>query len=189
MINKLLWIDTETSGLLPEKHGIIQIAGIVEIQGKVKEKFMLLNNCSNKEISDDALKINGYTRQQISSFPKQNETYRKLIEIFGKYVDKYDKLDKFVVAGQQVDFDVNFLLQFFKDNGDNYFFSWVESRSYLDTKYILTFLQDRGLIPKLENSKNITISKYFGRDITGAHDAAIDIELTMANYKSMCALI
>jgi DNA polymerase III subunit epsilon len=189
MIDKLLWLDIESSGLIPEKHGIIQIAGIVEIRGKVEEKFMLLNNCSNKEISDDALKINGYTRQQISSFSKQDETYRKLIEIFGKYVDKYDKLDKFIVAGQFVHFDVNFLHQFFKDNNDNYFFSWVESRSYLDTKYILTFLQDRGKMPMLENSKNITISKYFGRDITGSHDAAVDIELTMANYKSMCALI
>jgi DNA polymerase III subunit epsilon len=189
MIDKLLWIDIESSGLIPEKHGIIQIAGIIEIQGKVKEKFMLLNNCSNKEISDDALKINGYTRQQIATFPAPKETYGKLIEIFGKYVDKYDKLDKFIAAGQQVDFDINFLLQFFKDSGDNYFFSWVESRARLDTKYILTFLQDRGKIPMLENSKNITISKYFGRDVIGAHDAMVDIELTLANYKSMCALI
>lgn len=35
---KILWIDTETTGLDPDKHGIIQLAMIVDIDGQIKGK-------------------------------------------------------------------------------------------------------------------------------------------------------
>ena len=39
---KLLFLDTETTGLEPGKHGVVQIAGIIEIDGVVKEEFDFL---------------------------------------------------------------------------------------------------------------------------------------------------
>ena len=32
-MRKVLWLDIETTGLDPERHGIVQIAGIIEIDG------------------------------------------------------------------------------------------------------------------------------------------------------------
>ena len=38
-MKKLLYFDTETTGLDPVRNGIIQIAGIIVIDGEVKEEF------------------------------------------------------------------------------------------------------------------------------------------------------
>jgi uncharacterized protein YprB with RNaseH-like and TPR domain len=40
----ILFIDIESTGLDPKRNGIIQIAGIIEINGEVKEKFQIFNN-------------------------------------------------------------------------------------------------------------------------------------------------
>ena len=39
MKTKLFWYDLETTGLRYWKHGIHQIAGLIEIDGEVVEKF------------------------------------------------------------------------------------------------------------------------------------------------------
>ena len=33
---KICWIDTETTGLDPRKHDVIQLAALVEIDGKIE---------------------------------------------------------------------------------------------------------------------------------------------------------
>ena len=39
ILMKNLWIDLETTGLDVKKHGVVQIAGIVEIDGEIQESF------------------------------------------------------------------------------------------------------------------------------------------------------
>ena len=189
MFNKILWIDIESTGLLFNKHGIIQIAGIIEINGEVKEKFQIFNNPIGKTIDEGALKINGYSVERLQGFMHPRNNYEGIIKMFSKYVDKFDKSDKFIAAGHNVCFDIEFLLQFFKDNNDNYFFSWVESRAYLDTRYIANFLQHTKKLPVLENSKLETLSKHFEEDTAGLHNAMFDIEHTRAIYYKMLDLI
>ena len=36
-MSKIAWIDTETTGLNPKEHALIQLSGIIEIDGCVKE--------------------------------------------------------------------------------------------------------------------------------------------------------
>ena len=40
----ILWVDVETTGLDRHRHGIIQIAGMVEVDGEVVETFDLRMN-------------------------------------------------------------------------------------------------------------------------------------------------
>ena len=39
MMNKIIFIDTETGGVNAEKSALIQLSGIIEVDGTEKEKF------------------------------------------------------------------------------------------------------------------------------------------------------
>jgi DNA polymerase-3 subunit epsilon len=184
-MNKILWLDTETTGTDPKKHGIIQIAGIIEINGAIKESFEFLCDPMKKEIDPKALELNNFTLDEMKNFPSPSVNHKKLLKILSKYVDKYNKYDKFILAGQRIKFDFDFLYQFFLDCKDNYFFSYFQGGAFLDTLYIITFLQHQGVMPTLENRKNETIAKYFGYDVRNAHNAVEDIRMTRFNYYKM----
>ena len=109
-IMKVNHFDTETTGLDAVKNDIIQIAGIIEIDGEVMEEFHF--KCqphSYENISPQALKINGYTVEQLKTFEDPHVIHKKLVDIFSKYIDKYDREDKFYPAGQNIRFDMGFL--------------------------------------------------------------------------------
>ena len=44
MNKKILWLDTERTGLNPDKHGIRELGYIIEINGEIVEKDVLYIN-------------------------------------------------------------------------------------------------------------------------------------------------
>jgi DNA polymerase-3 subunit epsilon len=177
---KILWMDTETTGLDVEDHGIWQIAFIVDIDGKMVDKKVFLMNPADRDIAEEALKVNQMTVEQIRSFPDWLDVYPAVYSFLKKYVDPFDKSDKFIVAGQNVKFDVDFLLNFWKECGDDFLFSFIKSGAYIDTLYISTFLQWAGKL-KMSGSRNLeTLAGLLGIDFDSLdlHDALVDIELT-----------
>ena len=182
---KLLFFDLETTGLVPTRHSIHQISGCIEINGEEKEcfNFNVAPN-SNMEILDDALAISNKTREEVLSYPNMNIVYKKFIELLEKYVDKYDKNDKFFLVGyNNASFDNQFLRQWFLQNNDEYFSSWFWPNS-LDVYILATqkFINKRGEMPDF---KLKTVCKYAGIDIDESriHDAIYDIEITRKLYK------
>lgn len=170
---KILYTDTETTGLDPKKHDIIQIAGIVEIDDIIKEEFnFTCQPFSYENIDQEALKVNGISVETLKTYPAPKETYRKLITIFNKYIDRYNKKDKFIPAGHNVSFDVDFLFNFFKKNGDNYCGSYLDYHK-LDSVTMGMILKIYGK-EKFDNLKLKTIADYYKLEIA-AHDALSDI--------------
>lgn len=175
-MKKVIYFDTETSGLDPIQNDILTIGGIIEIDGEVKEEFYLeMQPFNYNTISDYALQVNGLTREQIKTFMTPQEGYRKLITIFSKYVNKYDKNDKLTPIGYNVKFDIDFLNQLFVKNGDKYFGSFVDYH-YIDPMVLINFLRFKGVI-KLENCKLVTASAHYGIELD-AHNAMNDIIAT-----------
>lgn len=175
-MNKILYFDTETTGLNPEKNDIIQLAGIVVVHGKEMERFNLKCQPMDWEtISDEALTVHGYKLEDLMTFMKPYEMYKQLVDIFSKYINKYDKNDKFTPAGYNVRFDMEFLNNFFKKQNDVYFGSWI-SWKMIDPIQILHFLDYCKKIA-LPNYKLSTVCDHFGIDIN-AHDALSDIQAT-----------
>ena len=176
---KILWIDTETTGLNPVDNDILTLAGIIEIDGEVKEEFYLEMQPTNyNNISEEALKVNGLTLEQIKKFQTPQEAYRKLTSIFAKYINRYNKNDKFVIAGHNVKFDFDFLLEFFRKNRDKYFGSWVEYQfsSCIDTLPLIQLMRFKNKI-EIENCRLVTASKVFDIELD-AHNAQSDIRAT-----------
>ena len=181
---KLLFFDLETTGTNPGKNGIHQISGEIVIDGKSMEKFDFHVQPNPKAIIEDAaLEVGHVTREQIQAYPPMRQVYNEFVAMLSKYVDKYNKKDKFFLVGyNNAAFDNQFLRGFFLQNGDNYFGSWFWANS-IDVMVLASqHLAERR--PEMENFKLSTVAKFLGVNVEdeSLHDAFYDIYLTKAVY-------
>src|SRR3712207_7527560 len=63
----------------------------------------------DSDISEEALAVTKLTREEIFRFDSPQVTCEIFTQILGKYVDKYNKNDKFTVVGHNVKFDLDML--------------------------------------------------------------------------------
>lgn len=181
---KVLWFDTETTGLDAVKNDIVQLAGMIEIDGVIMEEFEIrMQPRSYENVSEEALRIQKTTIDQIKTYQTPDEAYKKISGILSKYIDRYNKADKFYPAGQNVGFDRNFLDQFYKKSGDGYFYAFVNNYA-LDLLQLTSILRYQGLLTT-ENLKLSTIANACGIDASGAHTAIDDIKMTRKCFKHL----
>ena len=183
-IIKTLYIDTETTGTNPKTNALVQLAGIIEIGGKVVEKFNFnVAPYANSIIDDKALEINGLTRKQMINFSAPHQVHRKFTAILSKHINKFDKEDKFHIVGFKINFDTNFLREFFLKNKDNYYGSFFYNNT-IDVSDIYSILL-RSTRHELKDFKLGTVyshvmKKKMPKDL---HDAMADITYTRELYK------
>lgn len=182
---KLLWLDTETTGLNKDKCDITQIAGIVIIDGEEKERFDFHCQPVNWEnIEPVALEKTNMTVEKLKTFPMPQEVYTNFVALLDKYIDKYNKEDKFYMAGHNVQFDFEFVKTLFKKMGSDYFGSYFFYKT-VDLMAFCTILHTAGLI-NLTSWSLESIAKYLEVPFdSNLHDAAVDIDLTR---KCFCRL-
>ncbi len=189
-MNKIIFIDTETGGVNAEKSALIQLSGIIEVDGTEKEKFnFYIKPFENSELNEKALEVQGRTLEELGTEKYIDESiiYKKFLEILDKYIDKYDKNDKFIVAGYNVKFDIDILKALFERNNNKFLFSYFNS-SMLDPLYSVRLLQVAGILPVLENNKLETWCKYFNIELK-AHDSLQDITATKKLIEKLIELI
>lgn len=182
---KLFFFDLETTGTNPGRHGIHQISGEIMVDGVTREQFdFKVRPNPQAQIEEDALKVGGVTKEQILAYPPMYDIYSKLINMLEKYVDKYNKKDKYFLVGfNNASFDNQFLRGFFLQNGDRYFGSWFWSNSFdvmvLATPYLAANRAE------MENFKLATVAKALGIEVSedNLHDASYDIALTKGIFQ------
>ena len=176
---KILFIDTETGGLDCKTSALIQMSGIIRIDGKDVDKFnYFIKPFPGSEVNEKALEVQGRTKEEVmgSNYLSEQEIYNDFIGKLDTYIDKFDKTDKFIVAGYNVKFDINFLNEFFRRNGNPYLFSYI-SGATLDPLSYIPLLQLLNKLPKLRNDKLGTWCEYFNIPLD-AHDSFNDIVAT-----------
>lgn len=182
---KLFYFDLETTGVNPARNGIHQIGGEIEIDGVVVENFNFRVRPNEKAvIEEEALKIAGVTKERILDYPPMRVVYSEIVKMLSKYVDKFNKNDKFFLVGyNNASFDNQFLRGFFLQNNDNYFGSWFWSNS-IDVM-VLASNKLKHERDKMENFKLSTVAKQLGIEVNPdmLHDANYDIYLTKEIYK------
>ena len=137
---KTLWIDSETTGLNPAKCAIIQVSCLVEVDGKVIDQFdENLAPHRMAQIDDAALKVNNKSKEDIARYQSATDGYRRFHKFLESHIDPYNKKDKFIIAGYNVQFDIDFVSALFKRNRDVYFGSFIY-RSFVDVLYLVGFL-------------------------------------------------
>lgn len=191
-MGKSFWLDTETTGVDPAKCAIIQLAGIVEIDGKAVEEIDIqMKPFPGAEINHQALEVNGINFEQLESFEPFDKGMRKLVKILDAYVDPFDKRDKMIIMGYKVGFDSDFLRAAFKRMGGDmakYGFGsrFVPGCQVDVSSFVGVLVAYNGF--RLPNYKLGTVCEHFKIPLE-AHDALNDIRATRSLYGKLIEII
>lgn len=183
---KILYLDLETTGLYSRRHGIIQIAGIIEIDGNIAEEFNFkVKPFEEDEVVEKALEVNKTSEAEIKLYEDPKEVFFKFITKLSKHVNRFDKNDKFHIIGYKIDFDTSFLREYFKKNLDKFYGSYFYSNSVDVMDLCSDFLMsERHLLKdfKLGTVYGHIFNKEIPEDL---HDAFADIKYTRELYKKV----
>ena len=177
MVNnrKVFYFDVETSGLDPQKHDILQIAYIIEVNGEVVcERSMYAAPFHPENADPQALSINGISPTEMLKFPDPAGVHATLLDDLGRHCDKFNKADKYYPCAYNGQFDMGFLAQFYKNCDDEYFGSWFNGR-LLDPLALVRILDYCGTIDTPDH-KLKTMAEFYGFSADAQfHDALFDV--------------
>lgn len=181
---KLLFLDTETTGLNPQTAAIHQLAGMVVINGTIKESFNYrIRPHEGAEIKEAALEVSGVNSQMLSLYTSSGTQLAHFTALLSRYVNQYDKTDKFYPVGfNSRAFDEPFLRNWFLVNGNNYYGSFFWQIGF-DVMVLAAHHLRHGL-PAMPNFRLPTVAAEMGVPVQAnrLHDALYDVELTKAIY-------
>lgn len=183
MSYKELILDCETTGLNAKYNAPWQVAGAVRIDGKIEEEFNFkMNPGDNVNIDMKALAVSNVTLADLKSFPPQALLYGKFMQMLRRYINQYDRKDKFHFVAYNAQFDAEFIREWMTRNGNKWFgsFFWWPPQCVMLT----AALKYRTVRADLPNFKLGTVCKYSGIDFSDsdAHDALYDIHKTIELY-------
>ena len=193
---KLLVIDTETCGLKAWIHSPDQVSGMIvycnekEVDGKlvmqydIREKFDIKFVVDPKaEIDEGAYTFRGMTSAEMKNRElSSSKAKQQFCDMLDRYVGKFDKTDKLMPVGYNLNFDLDMMQRWFNLHGDRYFGSYVW-RPGID---VMSLALDKlfKYRAKMENFKQGTVAAALGIEIDQArlHDSAYDIEVLWQVY-------
>ncbi len=186
---KLFFIDLETTGVKVPESGIVQLAGIIEVDGIEQERFSIhVKPLPDDVLTEEALAVQGCTKEDWFDENRfePREAFRKLVSIMRKYVDPYDKKDKFFLVAYNAYFDMGQLRAWFEKMDDKYMGSWFWFPP-IDVMVVAgaVLMNKRS---ELSNFKLMTVCEYLGiaPPEGSAHDAMFDVEVTRRMFDELC---
>ncbi|HBD95070.1 MAG: hypothetical protein A2015_02230 [Spirochaetes bacterium GWF1_31_7] len=185
---KIFWIDTETTGLDSNNDKIIQLACIFEDTEKeliIKKDWYIKHN-NYPESFADAEKIHGITRDFLNESGKsKSEVYRELLLLLDNNIEKFNKKDKAILAGYNVEFDKGFLYKLFLSNNNSFFHSYFHSAKLeVMSHFIYLYYDSNDNLNDIENFKLETLCNQF-RIKFNSHNAMADIQATRELFLSI----
>lgn len=183
---KLFHIDVETTGVDDRIHALVQLSGIIEIDGQEVERVNLdIRPFKGDKVSKEALEVTGNTIEGLREYPDAKEQYSRFTQVMEKYVDRFNRADKFYFIGYNSRFDEGFVRRFFEKCGDTYFGSWFHWPA-IDVSNLaaIHFMQNGG---KPNSMKLMSVAEALGIEIDeeSAHDAMYDIIITKQIFEHL----
>ncbi|MDD3775893.1 MAG: 3'-5' exonuclease [Sulfurovaceae bacterium] len=184
---KIAYIDTETTGLNPKKHGIIQLACLIVEDHKIIDQIdLLIDPFSYKEdcqCDDKALEINGRCIEEIGGFPNSDSQ----LENFCNFLSGHIEDGTLQIAGYNIEFDIGFIKEWF-DSCDvpfKDFFNYKNLDILSLVRHIEYFAAD---VFELENHKLSTVCERLDIELD-AHNAMNDIIATFYAHEKIRVLM
>ena len=182
--SRLLFIDTETGGLDPDKHSLLSVAMVVWENMEVIDSQELLINDGKLIVTDEALAIN---RIDIEKHKKSaispSQAIEKILQFIGRHFPRERRI---TIAGHNVQFDLAFLkILFSQDKKD---ISKFFSHRIIDTSSILHYLYLAGHIKQKAISSEEAF-ELFEIKVEGRHTALGDAVATAELFNKLLYLI
>jgi DNA polymerase III alpha subunit (gram-positive type) len=179
-MTKLIYIDTETTGLSKISNGIIQLAYIIEIDGKVVKRGQFkVNPFSYKRprrVTEKALEVNGYKVEDFKGFMEASDAAYEFYAVMEKYIDRWDNKDKFIFVGYNSSFDTGFVQELMKESARGEYHQFISYKD-LDVFALVKYLSYVGKFDTGPSQSLVSACKAIGLELD-AHDAVADIEAT-----------
>lgn len=141
----MIAVDVEASGIGPETHSIVSV-GAVDLADPSRQLYEECRVWDGAHINDEALVVNGFTREQITDPAKQSEA--DLVHKFAAFAEP--SADR-TLAGQNVSFDRDILQAAAARAGHT---EWPFAHRTIDTHSLAWMhMVKRGLTPPIDAEK------------------------------------
>lgn len=142
----MLVVDVEASGVEPWKHSIVSL-GALDISNPTDRFYEECRVWDGAHIMDGALKVNGFTKEQITDPKKQSEA-----DLVHRFLLWSENMQDRTLAGQNVSFDRDFLKHAAERAGHT---DWPFAYRTLDT-HTMCYMHmiERGLQPPLSHRRS-----------------------------------
>lgn len=183
--NRYVFIDTETGGIIPEKHNLLSIGLVVWDKncGIIDSKEWFVKS-TEYIVTEKAKEINKFNLEehQKKSLPGKF-VINEILEFVYQYFDKNIAIP---LIGHNVQFDINFLKYFMKC--ENRSFNKHFSHRSIDTYSIFKVLSIVGKIERNIDSSAEAFS-YFGIKVSNRHSALGDCLATVELFEKLLKLL
>jgi DNA polymerase III alpha subunit (gram-positive type) len=172
-----LYYDLETTGVEPNKDEIVQFSAIIEdLDGNIITEIDMKARPTKPELIKAGVpELLGTTVEELMSRPlSQEQLYENIVDFFNKHIDKYDKNDKFIPVGYNIDFDNTFMRSFFMKHHNRYLSSYFHFYSIDVMSFSHIFLIYGKLPSSQYDLKLETMCNYAGIPLEKAHDSLYD---------------
>lgn len=141
----MIAVDVEASGIGPETHSIVSV-GAVDLSDPSRQLYEECRVWDGAHINDEALEVNGFTREQLTDPSKQSEA-----DLVHKFAAFAEPMADRTLAGQNVSFDRDILQAAAKRAGHT---EWPFAHRTIDSHSLAWMhMIKRGLTPPLDVEK------------------------------------
>jgi DNA polymerase III epsilon subunit-like protein len=189
---RLVFFDLETGGLDPQNHPIIQLAAVaVDDRLQILKEIEIKVEFDLRKADPQALEMNRYSRDVWAA-----EAYHPLAAEanFSRFLSEFADVEMVSQKSGKL-YKVAQLIGHNSDSFDGPFLqAWYKRlRKFLPAAFrtlctyqkALHHFQDRPHLPRPENFKLEGLCKYFGVELSGAHDALADCRATVGLYRAL----
>lgn len=175
-MDKIIFIDTLTTGLDTKRCALYAIGGIIcedtaDSTKEVKRFEMRIRPWDGARVHENSLWIGGITRGELIHFPKEADALNQFVELISQYVNVKNPNDKLYLAGFNASaFDQPFIKEWFDRNGNNRFrdyfyvqtldlmslaaFALVSERKYMADFHLASAAKSLGIAPTTNEKYN-----------------------------------
>ena len=180
----LFFMDTETGGLDPSRHSLLEvcITAYDEIKKEQVETLQFYVKQDEYIVTPQAMGINGLRLEHCHS---KGVTKEGAVQALADFAYRHGGT-RTMIAGHNVNFDRQYLIQLFKEV--NRPIDKVFSYRVMDTAGIIRFLITIGKLPYNFPQSLHKAAETLGIQIENAHTGTDDVRVNIELFEKLCAL-
>jgi DNA polymerase III epsilon subunit-like protein len=184
MANYLV-VDTETGGLIPGRHSLLEVGLAAYKNGEVVGRKQFYIKQEEYLVTPKAMEIN---KLDLAEVYKQGVTPRIGLDMIQNFIMQHFGIENPPkMLGQNVGFDRNFIKALFLSQNED-IDTWISHR-VMDTQVLIQAAKDLEWLPADAPNSLHKFAKMMGYTPQGEHTAMGDIDTTVFAYEAIVGIL